>query len=157
MSDIDRGREALKYFHNKSATFPGYSESLDTLIDKVGGKQPTIFLDGLGFAVDSIGLSSGQVKEAMEKLASQGQGRIPAYNTAFFKALSDRATNLTTADWIGGLPEIAGDTAKDLASGAQAVGNAVIDLGKSLTTVGPLLALAAIIFIGFQRTRKLAG
>lgn len=157
MQDVDRGREALTYFHNRSMGYVGYSETLDTLINKVGGRQPMIFLDGLGFAISSIGMGSSKVKQAMVSLADQGQGRIPANNSLFFKALSDRATNLTTSDWIGGLPEIAGDTAMDALKGFQAIGDAVLDFGKSLLTVGPILVLAAVVFIGYKKTRKLAG
>lgn len=155
MSDIDRGREALKYFHNESTRYPEYQESLDSLTSKVGGKYPLVFLDGLGFA--SAEMRTGQVQDAMVSLARQGQGRIPSNNSLFFKALSDRATNLTTADWIGGLPEIAGNTALDAAKGFQQVGNAVLDLGKSFKTLGPLLIFAAVIFIGYRKTRKYAG
>ena len=49
-NDINRGREALKYFHNESVGYPGYKESLDSLIQKIS-KNPEIFLDGFGFAL----------------------------------------------------------------------------------------------------------
>lgn len=157
MNDIDQGRVAIKYFHNRSARYATYKESMDSLILKVGGKRPEFFLEGIGLTINSIGMSESKVKQAMESLANAGQGRIPANPSLFNKALSDRATNLTTGDWIGGLPEIAGQTAVDLAKGAQAVGDAVLDVGKSLLSVGPLLIVVAVIFIGYKRVRMVAG
>lgn len=156
VNDIDRGRAALKYFHNRSCAYSPYKETLDSLISKVGGKRPEFFLEGLGMAINTIGMSDSQVRDAMTNLAEVSHGQVPQ-NSVFYKALSNRVSSLTTGDWIKGLPEIAGNTALDAAKGFEAVGNAVLDVGKSLLTVGPLLVVVAIIFIGYQRTRKFAG
>jgi hypothetical protein len=144
-------------FHNRSLKFEGYNFSYDTMLGVVAPKSPQIFLEGLGFAITAIEMSSGKVKEAMEALADQCQGKIPNNQNYFFRALSDREQNITFFDWVKATPSIAADTAVDVAKGAQEVGNAVIDTGKSLLTIGPLVIVAAVLFIVYAKTRQVAG
>lgn len=153
MNDIDRGREALKYYHNESVKFPNYGLKFDELILRFGGAD---FLDGLGLAINSNSMSDSHVQDAMENLANQGKGRMPGSFSVFFKALSDREGNLTFSDWVGGIPEISKNIASDIGKGAAEIGNAVIDTGKSLLIVGPLLIVAAVIFIGYSKVKRLA-
>ncbi len=152
-TDIDRGREAIKYFHNASVYYPAYGLTMDTLITRVAPGSEEIFLDSLGFAISSIELSTGALESAMESLATQAQGNIPK-QAAFFRALSDQAQNFGVMDWM---PYVAKESAKDVLKGAQAVGDAVIDTGKSLLVIGPLLVVMAVVFIGYAKTRAYAG
>ena len=66
-------------------------------------------------------------------------------------------SNPTFIDYVGATPEVALESAKDLAKGAQAVGNAVIDTGKTLLQFGPILIVVAVVFIGYAYTRRIAG
>ena len=153
LNDIDRGREALKYYHNESVKFPNYGLTFDELITRFGGSN---FLEGMGLVINSGEMSDSHVQEAMENLANQGQGRMPGNFSIFYKALSDREANLTVRDWVGGIPEISKNIASDIGKGAVQIGNAVIDTGKSLLVVGPLLIVAAVIFIGYSKVKRLA-
>jgi hypothetical protein len=156
ISDVDRGRQAMTIFHNRSVEYPAYTYDFDTMLTKIGGTDPQYFLEGLGLAISSNEASDGQVQDAMENLADQAQGRLPVKQD-FFNALTNRLTTLTTLDYIAATPEIAGQTALDAVKGAQAIGDAVIDTGQSLLVIGPLLIVAAVIFIGYSHTRRLAG
>lgn len=153
MNDVDRGREALKYYHNESVKYPNYGLTFDQLIQRFGGFD---IVEGLGLAINSSEMSDSHVQEAMENLANQAKGRMPSSFSVFFKALSDREGNLTFTDWVGGLPEISKNIASDIGKGAVEVGNAVLDTGKSLLVIGPLLIVAAVVFIGYSKVKRLA-
>lgn len=160
-NDIEKARIGMIAFHNQALVFaPKYSETLNGLIKIVGengrGYNESIFMESFGFAINSIGMSIGQVEAAMKDLAVQAQGGIPNQAT-FFKALSDRVSSPTLLDYVKATPQVALDSAVDVVKGAAEVGNAVLDTGKSLLVIGPLLIVAAIVFIGYRRTKMLAG
>lgn len=161
VNDFDKARGAMIAFHNYSITnFPGvYKESLDSLIMKVSGgtdSRRTAFLEGFGFAINQIGMSISQSDDAMEMLAYDSQGQIPKKEN-FFRALSERVSNPTFMDYVGATPKVALETGKDVVMGFKEVGDAVLDTGKSLLVIGPLLIVAAVVFIGYSRTRQFAG
>lgn len=159
VNDIDRGREAMVYFHNEMMRFEVYRArrmSVEQLIDTVGGKSPESFLDGLGLAINSIEMRDAQVEDAMERLAMKAQGQLPSNQSVFFKALSDRMQDISAGDFVRAAPTIAKDTAVTAVKGIAQVGEAVIDTGKSLLAVGPILIVAAVIFIGYSYTRRVA-
>jgi hypothetical protein len=156
-NDIDKARDAMVAFHNRMLKYPIYTLKYEELISAVAPKSPQIFLEGLGFAISSIEMSSGKVQEAMEALADKCQGKIPNNQNYFFSALSDREMNINFMDWVKATPTIAADTAKDVGKGAVEIGNAVIDTGKSLLTIGPLVVVAAVLFIVYAKTREVAG
>lgn len=161
VNDFDKARGAMIAFHNYSLTnFPGtYKETLDSLILKVAGgtdAKRTAFLEGFGFAINQIGMSVSQSDDAMISLAYTSQGKIPKQNE-FFRALSERVSNPTFMDYVGATPQVALDTGKDVVMGFKEVGDAVLDTGKSLLVIGPLLIVAAVVFIGYSRTRQFAG
>lgn len=156
-NDIEIGRTAMIYFHNRAALYSGYNITLDQLIDQVGGKRPEIFLDGLGMTILNLEMRDGQIKDAMVSLADTTKGMIPKNNTIFFQALSNRLTNVTVSDWVVASPEIAGNIAKDLGQGAVEIGNTVITTGKGILAIAPVLIIAAGVFIFYSRTRQIAG
>lgn len=162
-NDVDWGREAVKFFHNRMASnFSNYTISMDELIRRIstytaGNSQPDIFLDGLGFAISSNNMSESQVQDAMEKLADISGGNIPSNPSVFEKALTDRLQNITAGDWIGAAPTIAAETAATALSGIQAVGDSVIATGKTLTAIAPFLIVGAVIFIVYARARQIGG
>ncbi|MDE2102147.1 MAG: hypothetical protein KGL39_33180 [Patescibacteria group bacterium] len=152
----------MVYFHNEAATYPDYQLTLDELIQYVGslpdGKvDPSIFLSGLGFAITSIEMSDSSVQDAMTRLADAGQGKVPSTQAPFFKALSDQAQDLSVFNYIEVTPSVMLQTAKQIGTGLQSVGNAVITTGKTLTQIGPVLIVAAVVFIGWSYTARAAG
>jgi len=156
---INRGREALKYFHNASVKYPAYNLSFNDLIDRVGGPEPkgSIFLEGLGFAYETLENDSqidpGRLKLSMERLADKAQGRLPSSNQAFFGALRDEAitTNFLDAAAFVGL-----ETAKSVGSGFVQVGEAVTDTLKSVGMIGPLVVVGALLYIVFVKVKRIA-
>lgn len=113
LNDIDRGREALIFFHNQMLKSPEYKLTFETFIIRVA-KKPAIFMDAFGMAIREIGMREGQVEDAMESLAVRfaGTGWIPS-ESMFFKALSDRVSNPTFGDYVMGLPDMAPGLAMD--------------------------------------------
>ena len=157
-TQIEKGREALTYFHNQASTFSNYELSFPELLDLVGGgeKKNGIFLEGFGFAIEQVGeggfFSGNKTKIAMENLATAGQGRIPA-QTSFFKALSNEAQNI---NWIDAAPSVAIGVAADVVQGVAEGGKSVITTLKSLNVVLPLVAVAAVLFLIYSKTKKMA-
>lgn len=157
-NQLDKGREAMKYFHNQASKYSGYALTFDQMLDAVGGggQKTSIFLEGLGLAIDSIGdefLGGNKVENAMENLADQGQGKLPANRNAFFSALSGEAQNVS---FIDASKVVAVETGKELLSGAQAVGDSVITTFQSLGAFLPLLVVGAVAFIVISKARKVA-
>lgn len=155
-NDIDRGRSAFIYFHNRSMRYPNYAYSLDQsiAIASGGANKSEIFLDGLGFAIVTSPnvYSENAVKQAMEKLADKSQGRIPKM-TYFFSALTKEIDNITFVDAI---PTVALETGKTIVSGFQEVGDTLITTGKALNFIFPVVAVSAILFVVYSRTKRLA-
>ena len=158
-NDIDKGRESFVFFHNRAAKYPGYNYTLDEALKIVarGEKNVSIFLDGLGGAVREIQydgfLTGNRVKNAMESLADRGAGKIPDRNT-FFSALSSEAQNFTFRE---AAPFVLIESAKEVATGARAVGDSIITTGKILTTIAPIVVVGAILYIVFYKTKQVAG
>lgn len=155
--DVQTGRQAIVVYHNRAIYNSGYNETVDTLLSKIAkGKSPQYFLEGFGGAIREIDMSSGQINDAMNRLATVSGNRIPTQES-FFKALSDRVSNPTFIDYVGATPEVIGQSALDVVHGAQEIGDSVLSLGKGLLQFGPILIFAAIVFIGYAKTRQIAG
>jgi len=158
-NDMDRGREAFVYFHNQASKYSGYSYTLDEALKIVskGEKNIGFFTDGIGGLIREIQndgfLSGNKVKKAMENLADKGAGKIPDRNT-FFAALSSEAQDFTFRE---AAPVVLVESAKEIATGAQAVGDSIITTGKILTTIGPIVVVSAILYIVFYKTKQAAG
>jgi len=155
-NQIDKGREALKYFHNQACKYSSYNLTFDQLLSQVGGKRPDIFLEGMGTAIEATGMGSGKVEDAMEALADRGQGKVPASMNSFFSALSDRATTITFTDAVGAAPQIATEVAGDVVKGAASVGDTVLTTLSSLQTILPLLVVGGVIYVFVSKVRKVA-
>lgn len=156
VNDMGIGREALIKFHNASTAYPDYAGiSFDQMLKAVSRNHPDIFLDGLGGAIREIGMRDSKVSDAMVTLASQAKGKMPNQN-AFFSALSQSAQNLTFTDYMLESPTIVKNIAVDLGEGAKQIGDAVIDTGKSLTTILPLVIVGAVIFVIVMKSKKYA-
>jgi hypothetical protein len=155
MSDIDQGRAAVVEFHNYATAHyaQNYKFSLAQMLDELN-RQNKFLLEGLGLTIRTTEMTPPKVSSAMRALVDKGEGRLPANWNSWFTALKDENLNVSFVDAIS---YTAAQSAADVVHGAQAVGDAVIDTGKSLLVIGPLLAVAAIVFIGYSRTRQVAG
>lgn len=157
-NDLDKGNEAFVYFHNKSIGYPIYKYTKDEALIKIAGSQKSVssFLDGLGFTVSQIQssgfLSGNKVKNAMENLAIQSGGRLPNRNS-FFSALSGEAQNFT---FLEAAPSVISGTASEIIKGTQAVGDSVLTTLKSLNVLFPIVFVAGVLYIVFEKTKKLA-
>jgi hypothetical protein len=152
-SDIDRGREALKYFHNQASTYPIYSLGFEQMIDTVSGgaKKTPFFLEGLGFAIEQIDISTSKLKTSMENLADQGRGKLPATSQAFFKALSDEVQNI---NWITAAPEVVKGVAVDLVKGVAEGGESIIGVLKTMNVIIPIMVVLGVVWIGYSKIEK---
>lgn len=156
--DIQKGREALIYFHNEAAKFQNYNLTFDELLNQVSKGKPDIFLEGLGLAINSINsdgwFGMGKVQAAMINLAEKGQGRVPSSLVQFTQSLTGEAQNIS---WVETSKFVAVETGKQVLEGVQAAGDTVVDTLKSLNVVLPILAIGAIAYIVFQKTKSVAG
>lgn len=138
MTDIERGRQAVTYFHNASLGFSEYGgRSLSDLL-ALYGKKADIYLEGIGLAIHVNGLSDSKVKTAMIALANNSRGRIPKDHQAFIAALGNEAAKVSYLDLSA---TVAKDVVVSVAEGAQAVGDNVIGTLKILNFVWPFALL----------------
>lgn len=151
---ISRGRQAMIYFHNRASKYDSYELTLDQLIATLGTtKQVPIYLAGFGDYIIENELSDSDVRSAMEKLADAGQGKVP-HQTSIFNALGGKAAAIS---WIDLTKTVAVETAKQVAQGAQAVGETVITTATSLNAILPILVVGAVIFVVVMRSKQAAG
>ena len=150
--DVKRGREAVKEFHNESIGYPGYTYSLDSLIQKIGGASPTIFLDGLGFGIASAKIDFSEVKAAMQSLARKSKGQIPR-PSSFFGYLSNQSIQIS---YMSLASEVGSGVVSDIGKGAQAVGSQIIETGKLLTQFLPFIVIGVVGFVIYSNAKKLA-
>lgn len=154
LASIEKGSDALMYFQNRAIQYENYGLSFDDLKRTLGTeKQIPIYLEGFGDLIDQLELSDGRVKSAMEGLADAGKGKVPT-RQAIFDALGGKASEIS---WIDLTTTVAAETAKQVAQGAQAVGETVIDTAKSLNAIIPIMLVGALVFILLKRTRQIAG
>ena len=158
MESIAVGREALTHFFNASKKYQAFNYSFDKMLEIIAGSPKSVqfFLEGVGTAIIEIQkgdfLTGNRVKTAMTKLADVSKGNLPR-KEYFYSALSTEAADVS---FIQALPSVIEGTAKELVTGAQAIGNTLIDTGKILNLVFPFVAVAAILFIVKEKTKKAA-
>jgi len=156
---IAKGREAMKYFHNQASKYSGYALGFDQMLDIVGGGGPktSIFLEGLGFAIESTQadgfLGGSKVESAMEDLADSGAGRLPSSKNAFFKAISDGAQN---TDWVEASKFVVLESSKEIGTGLVDVGNTITSTLKSLGAVLPIAIVGAVLYVIYSKAKKVA-
>lgn len=134
LSDADtaEGYQILSQFYTYASSYPGFSLSspvdiLNFYMQTWGGPfSPNAFLAGLGLGALSAGMGSSDTDSAMQALASQGAGQIPANPSDFASFLTNQAT--TVSDWAA-----AAYAAKQVAVG---VGEGLEQVGTTLTNIG---------------------
>ena len=148
----DQARIALRYFHNRSLKYPGYTISFDTLLTKLFKTRVTQSLSALSAAITYSELSESDIKRIFESLADEGQGRIPKSANAFYDALRGEVTGVSWRD----VQEIVVNSASDVATGVITGGQAVIDTAKSLSVVVPIAIVAGVLFVIYSYSKRAA-
>lgn len=124
-----RGKSALLYFHNRAVFYSDYKltfEELITLLDSRTNNK--YFVEGLGDGIILAEVPEFNVRAGMEKLATQGRGKIPATNGAFTQAIANNVSE--NISYVDAFAFVATESSKQIASGVaeglQTVGNATI-------------------------------
>jgi hypothetical protein len=153
---ISKAKSALTYYYNQAHRY-GFALPWLEFLNAVGGKHADIFLENFGWTIQTLTLddqlTESKLRGAMEDLADRGQGKIPASQTMWFQALSDKIQNYS---WIDAGLAVSAASIKDIAGGVQDVGDGVLTVFKSFKAIGPLMIVGAIIFIFYSRVKKLA-
>lgn len=153
LADYNRGYDAIIAYHNKMlSTYKGiYKLSLTELVKALSARRgQTFFLEGLGLAIISGGLTTSKAKEALQALAIKSGGKIPATNGAFYTALVDEAS---VPNWIDASQFVLVESSKDLIKGAASVGNTIIKTGDNVlksaeSIAGNLKWILPVVVIG---------
>lgn len=132
------GLEIVKKFYDGAKfNYPfsvnySFDEMLKVLQSRTGGKT---FLSGLGLAASLAEFDSGDIKNSMYALAKAAGGKIPAKNGDFYAFMVNQGTSV---NFIDAIIYTTKESAKDIATGAQAVGDSLISTGKIVTWIFPV-------------------
>lgn len=156
-ADTAAGMKALRYFYDASSPEP--YPSYDDMINAIEAKNPDA-VDGLGFGINVGGVSGplpdSKVQAAMQALAAQANGQMPANYNDFFAYLQDQAKQVS---FTAAIVATAEGTAADLGTGLQKVGNtAITTLNNTagLVTLLPYVGFAALVFYIYLATKRRA-
>lgn len=151
MTDIEQGREALRFFHNASLKYDAYTPgSFDDLLSYYGKKRD-IYLDGIGMVIRENAMNPYVVQGAMEKLARTAQGKIPKDHQGYISALGNQAGQI---NWLDLSATVAVETATQVVAGAQAVGDNVVSSLKVLNWVWPIALFGFLGLWYFSKVKK---
>lgn len=142
-NDTQTGLAALQTFHNSSLKYPAYTpRSFDEFLS-LYGKKGLVYAEGLGLAINQVGLEPPKVNAAMNSLADQAQGRIPKDHNAYFGALKG-VSNISYLDLT---KTVLADVVTSVSTGAQAVGNSVMTSATWLTKLLPVILIGGVLLV----------
>lgn len=150
MSDIELGERVLKAFYNYSrSAFPfasiySYDELKKILTSRKGGQG---FIEGLGMSVRFADLSDSKINSSMKALANASGGKIPGKNSDFYNFMINESTQVSFVD---AFVYTAKESAKDIGSGVQSIGETLIDTGKILK----IIFIPVVLYFGYQILKK---
>lgn len=154
-SDVQRGKEALLFFHNEALKFPdNYRLTFEELCQLLQDQSHGAFLDGFGFGINSAGFGSDRVQNAMADLADQGEGRVPSSWNSFFNAIQKEGQKFSFSDAANAT--LSG-TARDIAGGLEEVGKVSLSTLSNLGDVVkyvPYLLFAGLGFYIYLKAKK---
>lgn len=147
----DRGLAAMQMFHNYCIMkYPdNYSITFDELQTKTGALTKFV-AEGIGSTIDVNNMTDKQIQTSMQNLGDAGQGRIPATASDWINSMINVSANPSFLDTAEGA---AVQTAKDVTSGLEQVGNTVITTASSLKVVLPILVVGAVILIVYDKAK----
>lgn len=143
MIDRDRGLFTLKAFHGNSSL--RFKLNFDQFLSAMwpDAKKREVYIAGIGLQANSASMSDSRIESAMRNMAYQGQGRVPASWYDFTKYLQNEAVKI---NWLDAGVYTFTESAKDIAGGAQALGNQLIFTGKILNFILPAILLIVVLF-----------
>lgn len=150
MNDIELGEKVLRAFYNYSrsaypfASIYSYDELKRALTSRKAGQG---FIESLGMSVRFAELSDSKINSSMKALAQASGGKIPSKNSDFYNFMIDEGTKI---NFIDALIYTATESAKDIGTGVQAVGNTLIDTGKILR----IIFIPVVLYFGYQILKK---
>lgn len=159
-NSIDKGREALMYFHNHAMLYPqNYKLEFDELIQTLAKTDElrSAWLKNIGEAISSLSISDSEVKSAMEKMADEGQGRLPGVQTEWANALIDKSHEFSFIRKTSQVGDAIVEGSKEFVTDVADIGGSVITSAKLLGNIAPFVLAGAVIFIILMRTKRIAG
>jgi hypothetical protein len=149
--DFDAYTELLRrsYYPKSSDEAPaGYTNFKQTYFPNSSQAALETFVDGLGLGIRSVDieLAPERITSSMQQLAQAGGGGIPASEKSFFSAIQEQAESYSFFDMTS---FVAMESAKDIVTGVQKVGEAVIDTGASILKYRNYILIAAVIAGGY--------
>lgn len=144
--DYVRGLDIVKrYYEEAKKIYPKYvTYSFDEMLTSLQSRKgQQAFLEGLGLGINASGFSNSQVQSAMHRLAVKSSGKIPSRNQDFRDFLINEGTKV---DFVDMVTYVAKESAKDIISGAQAVGDSLILTGKLFTFAFPFIVGVLVYF-----------
>lgn len=143
--DLALGQKILRNFYDSAKSFYpfavvySFDELVKTLEARVGGKT---FISGLGLAASLADFSDNDINSSMSALARNSGGKIPSKNGDFYAFMVDQGTKVS---FTGAVSYTVAQSALDIVSGAQQVGESVLATGKILNFLLPI----AVVYFGF--------
>lgn len=184
MTTSQLGRTALEYYYSQARALnrdlpPSFDQFMQLLrrtyypksvVDAPQGYPASVFYpktsdeqareyiyDQLGTSIELAELSESRWKNALSRLAQAGSGGIPATRNDFANAVKNEAMDMNIYSFFDMAAYVTKESAAQVASGVKAVGEAVIDTGKTLLGYRNYLLFAALALVGLAAYRRIAG
>lgn len=151
LSNQERGLGAMQQWHNYSIMkYPNnYSLTFEQLQTQTGAITRFV-AEGIGMTIDVNSMTDTQIQKSMQNLSDAGQGRIPAGVSDWINAMINVSANPSFLETAEGA---AVQTAKDVSSGLQQVGDTVLTTASSLKVVLPILVVGAVVLIVYDKAK----
>lgn len=153
-SDFDRGLHYMSLVHNNLVS--DYSDTYGSTtfqeFQDWFGRVAKFLPEGLGHTIALVEMDESDVQKAAKLLADRSRGNKFDWNW-FDDAIRQVSTNPSLTKLLG---ETAVASAGDIAKGTAQIGDSVLATGKTLLTIGPILIVAAVVFIGYTYTQRAA-
>lgn len=144
IDDKPLGRQVLQIYDTQMKRFPAYKATLDAQLNqwsKNNAKVKEVIIDGVGFQARALNMTPNQITDAMTNLANKQRGIVPMDWQVIGRELGLRAQNPSLWETLSFVTK---ESAKDIVSGAQAVGKDVIGTYKMAKFLLPVAAVAVI-------------
>lgn len=149
--DIQLGLDCLKQYHNAALKFSDYPAraSFDVFKSFYGAKFD-LYCENIGYGIRQAGMTPSEVSDAMQDMADAARGKIPATWNDYYTGLRDQAAKINYLDVVK-------DTGKEILSGVQAGGNAIISTLSILTKIMPFVVVGAVLYVVSKKVKGLSG
>jgi len=152
----NEGIKAMQYFQDRASQYPNYQYTFDDLLNSIGKDNSgnvnedikKIRIQGIGWIALSEKfnelLDDSKIQEAMYNLADLGQGQVPNNWLTYQQAVGRKAMDITFIDAVKYTVE---ETAQDILTGSQEIGESLMDVGSGLQTTATVFKYAAPVLI----------